>query len=140
MLDISVPLMCFTAIIFLGLIAYLNRFLYKPILNFMSNRDNMIEQDRKTISKNEQDAIKHEEEAASIRLEAKTQAAKEKALILDDAKKEIASKMEQKRLELAEEYEIFIKNMSEEKDTLKSSLLAQIPLFKEGIKAKMSSL
>lgn len=140
MLDISPLLLLFTFVIFLGLLIYLNKSLYKPLLDFMANRDSVMEQEKGHISKNESDTIKYEEEAREIILEAKSQAAKEKAVILEDAKKDIAAKIEQKKLELAEDYEIFQKNMQEEKSELKSGLLAQIPLFREGIKAKMSQL
>lgn len=140
MLDISPILLLFTAVIFLALLIFLNKALYKPLLEFMENRDNVLEKDRKHINKNESDIVALEEEARAIILEAKSEVAKQRAVIMDQAKEEIAKKIEQKKLELDEEYDIFAKDMENEKKELKNGLLAQMPLFKEGIKAKLSQL
>lgn len=140
MLDISPLLLLITALIFLALLIYLNKTLYRPLLEFVKNRDSTIEKDKKNATKNEEDIQAYENEAKEIILEAKAKAAKEKTKILDEAKAEVASKIEQRKAELDEEYELFLKNMENEKKELKNGLLAQIPLFREGIKAKLNQL
>ena len=42
MLEINLPLVVLTAVIFLGLIAVLNSILYKPLLNFIDARNDAI--------------------------------------------------------------------------------------------------
>lgn len=140
MLDISPMLLLFTAVIFLALLVFLNKALYKPLLDFMENRDNVLEKDRKHINKNESDVVALEEEAKAIILEAKSEVAKQRAIVIEEAKEDIAKKLEQRKAELDEEYGIFTKDMENEKKELKNGLLAQMPLFKEGIKAKLSQL
>lgn len=140
MLDISPMLLLFTAVIFLALLVFLNKALYKPLLEFMENRDNVLEKDRKHINKNESDVVALEEEAKAIILEAKSEVAKQRAIVIEEAKEDIAKKLEQRKAELDEEYGIFTKDMENEKKELKNGLLAQMPLFKEGIKAKLSQL
>lgn len=140
MLDIYPLLLLFTAVVFLALLVFLNKSLYKPLLEFMKNRDDVIEKDRKNANKNESDITAYEEEAKAIILEAKAQASKQRVEVLEKAKEEIALKLEAKKSELEEEYAIFQKEMETEKSELKNGLLAQMPLFKEGIKAKLNQL
>lgn len=140
MLDITPLLLLFTAVMFLALLIILNKMLYQPLLNFMSKRDDVIEKDRMNANKNESDILELEEEAKAIIAEAKNQASKEKAIVLEEARKEISAKIEQRKSELDEEYSIFQKNMEKERVELENGLLAQMPLFREGIKAKLSQL
>lgn len=140
MLDISLFLLLTTTILFLALLVYLNKTLYRPLLEFVENRDNIIEKDKKNATKNEEDIQAYENEARDIILEAKAEAAKERAKVLDEAREQVASKIEQRKAELDEEYELFLKNMKSEQTELKNGLLAQIPLFREGVKAKLNQL
>lgn len=140
MLDISLFLLITTAVVFLALLIYLNKTLYHPLLEFISNRDSTIEKDKKSASRNEEDIQAYENEAREIILEAKAVASKERAKFLDEAKANVAAKIEQRKAELDEEYELFLKNVKTEKKELKNGLLAQMPLFREGVKAKLNQL
>jgi F-type H+-transporting ATPase subunit b len=51
-----------------------------------------------------------------------------------------ASKVETKQSELDKEYGSFIEKLASDKESLKNSLLSQMPLFKESLKAKFSKL
>jgi F-type H+-transporting ATPase subunit b len=51
-----------------------------------------------------------------------------------------ASKVETKQNELETEYNKFVKKLNSDRDDLKKDLLAQMPLFKESLKAKFSKL
>jgi len=51
-----------------------------------------------------------------------------------------ASKVETKQNELDTEYNKFVEKLNSEKENLKNSLLSQMPLFKESLKAKFSKL
>lgn len=140
MLDISPFLLLFTAIVFLALLFYLNKTLYQPLIEFMTNREHVIEKDKHNATKNAEDVQVYENEAREIILDAKAQAAKERAEILEEAKAKIQTQINQRKSELEEEYQLFLKNMQDEKTELKNGLLAQIPLFREGIKAKLNQL
>lgn len=139
-LDISPFLLLFTAIVFLALLFYLNKTLYQPLIEFMTNREHVIEKDKHNATKNAEDVQVYENEAREIILDAKAQAAKERAEILEEAKAKIQTQINQRKSELEEEYQLFLKNMQDEKTELKNGLLAQIPLFREGIKAKLNQL
>lgn len=140
MLDIQPLLLLFTAIVFLGLMVFLNKTVYRQLLAFMENRDEVIEKDRKHANKNEIDIAAYEEEAKSIVLDAKSQIGKRRADEIARVKEEIDKKIEIKKSELEEEYALFQKRLHEEAKDLKNGLLAQMPLFKEGIKAKLNQL
>jgi len=51
-----------------------------------------------------------------------------------------ASKVEAKQKELNTKYENFVEKLASDKENLKNSLLSQMPLFKESLKAKFSKL
>lgn len=140
MLDIQPLLLLFTAVVFLGLMVFLNKTVYRQLLAFMENRDDVIEKDRKHANKNESDINAYEEEAKAIILEAKSQIGKKRADEIAKVKEEIEKKIEIKKSELEEEYELFQKKLHEEAKDLKNGLLAQMPLFKEGVKAKLNQL
>ncbi|PID48266.1 MAG: ATPase [Proteobacteria bacterium] len=140
MLDISPLLLLFTAVTFLALLVFLNKYLYKPLLDFMENRDKTIERDKKNANKNDGDVNSYEEEARAVILEAKSQASKQRNEVLEKAKKEISVKLEEKKAQLDEQYDVFQKEIEDKKVQLKNGLLAQMPLFREGIKAKLNQL
>ncbi len=140
MLDISPMLLIFTAIVFLALLIILNKVLYIPLLKFMESRDLVLQKDKENISKNEDDLLKYEQEAKEILQEAKEKALKHRNSVLEEVRADVSKKVEEKRLALEEEFDQFSKQLENEKIELKNGLLAQMPLFKEGIKAKLSQL
>jgi len=140
MLDISVPLMLFDLVLFLTLLVVLNRMLYKPLLKFMDDRDSSIAKDleyAKSLSGNSQEL---HDEADGILNDAKAEAGAIRQSAIDEAKVLAESRAEAKQNELNREYASFIEKLEEEKETLRSSLLSQMPLFKESLKAKFSKL
>jgi len=71
---------------------------------------------------------------------AKNEAASIRQKATDDEKTLAASKVETKQSELDTEYSKFVEKLNSEKENLKNSLLSQMPLFKESLKAKFSKL
>jgi len=140
MLDIHVSLMLFVLVLFLALLVVLNRMLYKPLLKFMDDRDQAIANDLKAarnLSGNSEALLA---EAEEILDEARSKAAEIRQKSINEAKALAESKAESKRAELDTEYNSFIENLQSEKETLRNSLLSQMPLFKESLKAKFSKL
>ena len=140
MLDISIPLMLFQFVLFLTLLVVLNRILYKPLLKFMDDRDISIANDLKAARSLSGNSEALHAEAEGILDEARSKASEIRQKAIDEAKILAESKADNKRTELAKEYDSFMEKLKGEKETLKNSLLSQMPLFKESLKAKFSEM
>ena len=140
MLELIPSLMLIVLLIFLGLIVYLNKALYQPLINFMDQRDSTIAKDRAESETLTGDAKSLKEEADAILNSAKQEAIALKQSALEEANSEAASKISSKEAELEKAYNEFLSKLESEKDELKSGLLSQIPLIKEALKAKFAQL
>lgn len=140
MLDLHLPLMLFVLALFLTLLVLLNNMLFKPLVTFMDERDNSIAKDleaAKSFSGNSDELNAKADDIISI---AKNEAATIRQKAIDDEKTLAASKVETKQSEIEKEYEDFVEELASEKEKLRNSLLSQMPLFKESLKAKFSKL
>lgn len=140
MLDLSPILLISSAVIFLLVLARLNSCLYKPLLKHMDERDAKIKADMEAARNNGADVDGMLEEANSIIAQAK----KEAASIRENARLE-ATEVAEVRLSDAKSktesmYSDFVKSLAEEKTTLENSLVSEMPLFKDSLKAKLSSI
>jgi F-type H+-transporting ATPase subunit b len=78
--------------------------------------------------------------ADEIISDAKNEAASIRQKAINDEKILAASRVETKQNELETEYNKFVEKLNSDKENLKNSLLSQMPLFKESLKAKFSKL
>jgi F-type H+-transporting ATPase subunit b len=140
MLDISPALLLVTGSVFFILLIVLNKMLYKPLIEFIDNRNNSIKRDLENAGKNTSDVEACFKEADQIILAAKAEAGKIREAALNKAKEIAAKAVEQKKSELEEEYTAFLKDLEAERTEFTDSLSAQIPVFKDGIKAKLSKI
>lgn len=140
MLDISGGLLVASAAIFLIVLVLLNNWLYKPLIKFMDDRDASIKKDLENVSKNASDVDEFYKEADSIIAKAKAEAHAIREKATNEAKKLAEAKIASKKEELERSYNEFVTSLEEEKVALKNSLLSQVPLFKESLKAKFSQL
>ncbi|MDH5464734.1 MAG: F0F1 ATP synthase subunit B' [Thiovulaceae bacterium] len=140
MLDINPTLLGMTIVLFIVMIVFLNMWLYKPMLSYMESRDASIKNDLAAAGSTDTEVKGLNDQAQAIIEEAKAEAAALRAKVLEDAKTLAASKLEARRNELDSEYKSFEKDLEKERDTMKSSLLSQTPLFKEALKAKFSQI
>ncbi len=140
MLDISVPLMLFDFVLFLTLLVLLNRMLYKPLLKFMDDRDDTIANDLNVARSMSGTSGALHAEAEGILDDARSSASDIRQKAINDAKVLAESKAESKRAELDKKHISFMEGLESEKETLRNSLLSQMPLFKESLKAKFSKL
>jgi len=140
MLDISPILLLSSGIIFLLVLARLNSCLYKPLFKHMDDRDTQIKTDLENAKKNSANVDGMLEEANSIIAQAKKEALsiREKARL--DASENAGAKLDSFKVELEGKYNSFVENLNEEKVALEKSLVSQMPLYKEGLKAKLSSI
>ncbi len=140
MLDISVGLMIFVAVVFFILLFLLNGWLYRPLLSFMQEREESIRRDLENAEANETGSQELLEKAEKILSDAKHQASAMKQEALEEVKSQIAQQIEAKKAELAKKEEEFLAKLAEEEKSIKSALISQIPLFKEALKAKFNKL
>lgn len=140
MLDLHLPLMLFVLVLFLILLVLLNNMLFKPLVKFMDDRDASIAKDLEAAKGFSGNTDELNAKADEVISDAKNKAADIRQKASDDEKILAASKVEMKQTEIHTEYNIFIEKLATEKKNLKNSLLSQMPLFKESLKAKFSKL
>jgi F-type H+-transporting ATPase subunit b len=140
MLDIDLSLMLFVFVVFFVLLAVLNQTLYKPLLKFMDDRDQSISKDLEMAKGLAGKSESLHAEANKVLEEARNRAAEIRQKAVAEAKLVADGKVHNKQLELEDVYNSFLKKLSGEKETLRASLLAQMPVFKESIKSKFSKL
>ena len=140
MLEINLPALIFTVIVFLGLIYILNIMLYKPLLSFMDSREAMIERDTQEAKQNALDVDSDKAEIERILGEARSEATKIKQLSLDKAKAKSDELITAQRSDLEADFDKFIKDLGEEKSQLKKDLQDKIPDFKSGIKSALAKI
>ncbi|MDO5046417.1 FoF1 ATP synthase subunit B' [Campylobacter sp.] len=140
MLEIELPLVILTAVVFLGLIVILNSILYKPLLKFIDARNEAIRSDEESASKNTSDLSIHEAEIEQIILAARSEAGKIKQDAMSAAKESAAKIIAQKRAVLEADYEAFMQNLQAQKVEFKSDLVAKLPDLKNVLKTKLARI
>ncbi len=138
MLDIHLPLMVFVFVVLMTLLFLLNRILFKPLIGFMDERNQSIAKDLESSKNLSGDSEELHAKAMQIISDAKTEAATIRQKAIDEAKLVAQGKIDAKQKELEAAYDSFAQNLAKEKNALKDALLAQMPQFKDGIKAKLS--
>ncbi|OSQ25697.1 F0F1 ATP synthase subunit B' [Campylobacter concisus] len=140
MLEIDVPLMLLTAVVFLVLIAILNSLLYKPMLKFIDDRNTSIKNDEESTNKNASDLSVHEKEIEEIILNARTEANKIRQEALNLAKEESLKEVNAVKTSLEADYNEFLNALSSQKDNLKADLSAKLPELRAALNAKLSKI
>jgi len=140
MLDISPILLLSSGLVFLVVLARLNSCLYKPLFKHMDERDEKIKSDIQAAKNNGADVDGMLVKANDIIALAKKEAfsIREKARV--EAEKLAESKLETAKAKVEEEYSQFVVALKDTKKDLESSLGGQMPLFKDSLKAKLSSI
>jgi len=140
MLDISPILLISSALVFLLVLARLNSCLYKPLFKHMEDRSEKIKSDMQNAKNNGANVDGMLEEANHIISEGK----KEANMIRENARLEAMKlaevKLSEAKVKSDEKYNDFVKTLVEEKKTLEDSLVSQMPLFKESLQAKLSTI
>ncbi|HHO41742.1 MAG TPA: F0F1 ATP synthase subunit B' [Epsilonproteobacteria bacterium] len=140
MLDIHPNLMLFVLVVFLLLIFLLNTLLFKPLLTFIDQREKSINADLEATKKLTGNSDELHAKADEVVNRAKSEAMQIKQKAFEEAKLLASSKVETKQKELEKTYQEFLETLVVEKQSLKNTLLSQMPLLKEGLKAKFSKL
>lgn len=140
MIEISVFAYIFTIVVFIGLVGYLNRRLYQPMLNFMDARDAAIQKDEKLANQNLADVGSEALEIESIISKARDEAAKIREVGLSEIENENSKKIEEKTTSLENDLASYLQDLSKQKDEIKKALEKQIPDFRAGIKEKLARI
>jgi F-type H+-transporting ATPase subunit b len=140
MLDISPILLLSSGLVFLLVLARLNSCLYKPLFKHMDERDEKIKSDIQNASNNGADVEGMLAQATEIIANAKKEAfsIREKARV--EAEKLAESKIETAKAKIETEYVQFTTALKATKKDLEDSLSVQMPLFKDGLQAKLRSI
>lgn len=140
MLDINPLLMVFMLVVFFVMLYRLNEKLYKPLLRFMDDRDAAIAKDMDAAKNMSGNTDELQAKAQANLDEAKAKAAKLRQNVAEEGKAKTAEAIAKKQTELEKLQEKFAVKLEEEKVSLQNSLLSQIPLVKESLKAKFNQL
>ena len=140
MLDISPVLLLSSGITFLLALAFLNTSLYKPLMKHMDDRSASIAKDLENAKSNGSEVEDMLAEAKHIIAEAKRTASSIREEASTQAQQLASEQLTQAKSELNNKYDEFLKNLATEKESLKSSLISSLPLFKESLNAKISSI
>lgn len=140
MLDISPVLLLSSGIIFLLVVARLNSCLFKPLLKHMDERADSIKSDMENAKSNGADVDGLIFEANDIISKAKKEAAVIREQAYKEAKDSADVKLASAKLNLEAKSAEFAKNLQDEAQALKDSLLSSMPQFNESLKNKLSSI
>jgi len=140
MLDIDLSLILFMAIAILLMYFILRRILILPMIEFMDKRDNSIKSEIEASRNIGNDANDLKAKAMQALENAKHEAQLIRQKAIDETKALAEEKIVDKQKKLDKDYKSFLTKLTKENDLLKSSLLEQMPLYKESIKAKLAKL
>jgi len=140
MLDISPILLLSSAIVFLVVLARLNSCLYKPLFKHMDDRSESIAKDLEAAKNNAADVDGMYQEALDIIAAAKKEASSIRQNAYDDAKTLGSTKVDEFKTSLDEKYNVFINDLNMQTQSLKLSLVNQLPSLKEQLTAKISKI
>lgn len=140
MLELVPSLMLVVLLLLIGLIVYLNKALYGPIINFMDQRDASIAKDRQESLELAGSADEFKKQTEEILNSAKQEANALREAAINEANSEAEALIRNKEAELEKLYAEFSKKLASEKEELKNGILSQMPLIKEALKAKFAQL
>ena len=140
MLDLNPGLMLFVLVVFFSLLFFLNTMLFQPLLKFMDDRDATIAKDLKNAEEMVDNSSGLNAKADEILATAKAEANAIREKATNEAKALAESKIESKVKELEISNATFLAELEAEQEALKSALTAELPIFKETLHSKLSSL
>lgn len=140
MLDLSPILLLSSAIIFLIVLLRLNSCLYTPLLKHIEQRDESIKNDLESAQNNASNVDSMYKEANDIIAAAKKEASSIRQSAYDDAKTLGNTKVSEFKTSLDETYNVFISDLNTQTQSLKLTLVNQLPEFKKQLSTKISSI
>ncbi|MEA1915746.1 MAG: F0F1 ATP synthase subunit B' [Campylobacterota bacterium] len=140
MLDIDPVLLLISGITFLLVLMRLNSCLFKPLLKHMDERDDAIKTDLENARNNAADVDGMLADANDVIATAKKEAAIIREKAYSEANEIATSKLNDAKSDIENRYNDFVKSLDEEVIVLKNTLSAQMPQYKDSLKAKLSTI
>lgn len=140
MLDISLPLLISTLVLFIFLIYYLNKYLYVPLLSYMEKRDSDLKKDLEEASANDADISSSKEEAEKLLADARLEATSIRDSVVESTKKIIEEKLAEKKRELETAFSEFEKTLVSEKEALKQAILSKSSTFEDSMRNRFAKI
>jgi len=140
MLDISPILVLFSGIMFLALLVLLNTIFYKPMIEFMDNRNQSFSSNDDAIKAYKNDIAENELKVKSILDDANH----EYEGIISEAITNAHSKAEDKLAKVIEnldsQYDKFIQELTSKQEELKNNIIANSSAFKKELSNKLVNI
>ena len=140
MLDLNPGLMLFVLVVFFSLLILLNTMLFQPLLKFMDDRNNTIAEDLQNAEEMSGNSDELNTKADALLGDAKAEANAIREKATSEAKALAASKIESKVKEIGDKHQSFLAELTADQEALKNSLASELPLIKESLQTKLSSL
>lgn len=140
MLDINPIMMLIVFVVFIGTLSLLKKWYFLPMQEFMDQRDESIRKDLENTRSNSDEIDALYAEADSALVEAKKEATKIRESAMAAVNQALHDAVEEKKQAMEKEYAKFMEELGGERSNLKNSLLSQVPLYRESLKAKISQL
>jgi F-type H+-transporting ATPase subunit b len=140
MLDLSPILLLSSTIIFLIVLARLNSCLYTPLLKHIDERTESIKKDLESAQSNVSNVDEMYEKASNIIAVAKKEASSIRQNAYTEAKTLGDTKVAEFKTQLDAKYNVFVSDLNSQTKSLKLSLAEQLPMFKQQLSAKISSI
>jgi len=140
MLDLDPGLMLFVLVVFFSLMYLLNNMLYQPLIQFMDERDATIASDLKNAEEMADNSSDLNAKADTVLAGAKAEANAIREKATSEAKALAESKIESKVKELEVSSAAFLAELEADQKALKNALTAELPVYKETLQSKLSSL
>jgi F-type H+-transporting ATPase subunit b len=138
MLDIQPSLLLFEIVIFLSMIAVLNKIFYSPVLSFMDSRRETLSKDSEKVDSNAKELEALEDEANEILAHAKAQSSATRGEIIAAAKAETENIIKDAKKSATDAVQAFRHELDGEKENLRVTLMANASVYKEAIKTSIT--
>jgi F-type H+-transporting ATPase subunit b len=140
MLEISPILLISSGIVFLIVLARLNSCLYRPLFKHMDDRSSSIAKDLANAKNNSANVESMVTQAKEIISKAKQEASSIRKIATQEAKEIAETTLATAKLKLDTKYKSFTQSLEEDRDSLRDSLEANMPVFKKSLQQKVSSI
>ncbi|NDJ27381.1 F0F1 ATP synthase subunit B' [Campylobacter sp. MIT 12-8780] len=138
--DVRLSIMLATFIIFLAMIIILNSLLYKPLLEFIDQRNKSIESDEKKVKQNSEEMSNFNDEFDKIKQSTREEINAIKQKALNEAKQEAEKELENKKQELEQKMQIFYAQLAQDRANFEQELKISLPAWQEALKNNLKNI
>lgn len=133
-------IMLVVAVVFFATMFFLNKYVFEPVISLMDKREQKINEDLKSVSNDDVELAKLEEEAQMILKNAKAEAYAIVEAEVARAKEVAQAKIEKTTFENKEKFDSFLIRLYAHREEMKSELREHLKEARPAILAKMKNL